>query len=104
MSKFIITVLLLFNIQEKFTEWTSEYDNRKYQVKINDKKIRISVNGNEYTYILKKLNKKSVFKENNEYYYFTIEKNKLRFYYYEKKYRRDVDEMITLLFIKKNPD
>lgn len=97
---FIFT-LSFFTKQEKFTEWTSESGDRKYIVRIYDKKIDIKINEYEYSYVLEKLNNKMVFKENDEYYYFTIENNKLRFSYYNKKYRRDVDEMIILDFLKK---
>lgn len=93
--------LSFFTKQVKFTEWTSESGDRKYLVKVYDKKIDIKINEYEYSYVLENLNSKKVFKENDEYYYFTIENNKLRFSYYNKKYRRDVDEMITLQFLKK---
>lgn len=101
-----IIVLFMFTLsffikQEKFTEWTCESGDRKYVVQIYDKKINIKINEYEYSYVLENLNNKKVFKDNDEYYYFTIENNKLRFSYYKKKYRRDVVEMITLDFLKK---
>lgn len=104
MNKIIILfmfALSFFTKQEKNTEWTSENKDRKYVVQIYDKKINIKINEYQYSYVLENLNGKKVFKENKEYYYFTIENNKLRFSYYNKKYRRDVDEMITLDFLKK---
>lgn len=104
MNKIILLfmfTLSFFAKQVKFTEWTSESGDRKYVVRIYDKKINIKINEYEYSYVLENLKRKSVFKENNEFYYFTIENNKLHFSYYNKKYRRDVDEMITLQFLKK---
>ncbi len=103
MNKIILLFLFtlsFFTNQEKFTEWRCESGDRNYIVKIYDKKINIKINEYDYSYVLENLNGKKVFKENDEYYYFTIKNNKLRFSYYNKKYRRDVIEMITLDFLK----
>jgi hypothetical protein len=94
---FIFT-LSFFTNQEKFTEWTSESGDRKYVVRIYDKKINIKINEYEYSYTL--INKEK-FKMEKEYFYYEIKNNKLHINYFVKKTRIAVDEIVTLQFLKK---
>jgi hypothetical protein len=101
MNKIIILfmfALSFFTKQEKHTEWTSENKDRKYVVRIYDKKISVKINESEYNYNL--INKRK-FKMENEYFYYEIKNNKLHINYFVKKTRIAVDEIVTLEFIKK---
>lgn len=93
--------LSLFSYQEKFTEWTSESGDRKYVVRIYDKKISLKINQSEYDYDL--INNEK-FKMEKEYFYYEIKNNKLYIHYFVRKTRIAVDEIVTLVFLKKETE